>query len=1800
VQRLEDRCLLSVFLNGDPTWLEQGPSPIAQNANTSAVPDHSAVGAINSIAVEPTSFGYIVYVGSVNGGVWRTNDITTCMFGRNPTVDPRSIGWTPLTDDQQSLSIGALALDPCDRSGNTVWAGTGQFSSAGDGGPATGLLLTTNGGLTWTSLGQHDLSGQRVLSVVPTLLNGPTGGEVVLIASPEAGVLRSADGGQSFHRVSKVDGSPLVGSATDLIADPNNTSRFYAALPGQGVFRSDDGGVTWQAVNTGISNIAQSTNLQLAVYPGGPTTTLFAGVVIPDGSPGDVGKISGVFQSTDQTTWSQIATAPTFPNGNPVGMQQLTGMPMVADPTDSNVVYVGQPFRFDASTNSFTYLESTSGTNPHPDQRGLAFLNNQSGQPGDNILLQTDDGGIYGLSNPLNPSNSDVWVALNGSLRTTEFYRVGYDSVRGLILGGAQDNGTSIQIVTGNQQWTGIDGGDGGGVATDATGAHYYVTNSNLYRDGTLLMNGAVWIVLNPSNSQRFLTGAGPHVWESFDQGNSFFEVTPASMQGNLSSFAYGVNNPDAAYIVTDQGEVFVRSTAEGTFTAAQTPSSFSAGIDGVVVDPFDYHTAYVEVGHKQVWRTTDAGATLAGWTNLTFNLDPSNPNNPALIDGNVNLRTIELYDPAPSQAGQGVVLVGGFGGVFRLLESSNGPYWSLFGDQLLGRLPNVLVTDLHYVPSADILLAGTLGRGAWVVPNASQTIPIGESLHVVGDTDFPNENDVIRLVRDGNDPRLLDAFLNNNTTIPDVSVSLAQLTAIEVEGLGGNNQLTVDESNGIISLPFPAAFDCELGFDGGSGTNTLTVDASADPSAENVTVNLDQIVGPGSSTICYQNISTLNIDGGSASGNTYTVNGPGASINVALTTGDGDNDTVNVEATSAAGPVTVSLGRGRDNVSVGYSTNNLDMINGAVTVNGGGSSDTLTLDDQANTVHSNWFIAGGSVFRNHPDSNPGQIDTANVDFSSIGSLTANGGIGGSTFLASPAVENLDELPPLLIVNGGATSDSLLLDDRLNPNSSFWNITASSVDRSYPPPPRAPSQSRLAIFSSIGLLVLNSGSGGNTVNVQSTPGGTTTIFTSNGPDTINVGGTANALDAIQGPLTIDGQGTETLNYLDQGTASGQALSYTVTANQLSRTGTAPVTYSGVASVSVIAANAVGIGNSISVNGTAAGTALTISTGLENDNTTFVVPGIGGPVTLDTHVGDSTFLYDGPATDNSRVYSITSTSVTRTGGFSLTINYPAVPFFDEGFALFPGNPFDQAIDVQSTAPGTSWFLSAGPGHNTYNIGDPAQGLAGIQGQVSVNGNSQGTDTLNYLDQGATPGQILSYTVTANQLSRIGTATVSYGGIANVNIDAGNAASTGFNTFYIETTAAGTTYNVYSGSSGVTEYAVSTGSNLDGILGALNLHGQPGPGTNDFAIVSDFLNSVVHTYTLTTGELQRDGIPPILYDGLDFWEVFAGQGPDAVNVESVGAGVSTVVAAPSADTVTVGTPTGGGQHTLQNILDSLLVAPTSSQQPTVLIDDSGNPSTAARTVTFDNRDSYGYRIHNLAPGDLYVRQGTGAPITVRGDGGNETFAFQDLPPNMQMVLDGGGGTNTLDYSNYVGNVTVDLPLGVATGLTGGISNIQNVTGSQGNDLLVGDANANVLTGGTGRNVIIGGAGPDTLDASGASSDNILIGGTTDFDTNLAALDAIFAEWTRTDLGFRDRFSDLTSGTNGAGATPLNQVNGQLILLTPTTVHADSSPDTLIGSNQTDPGTGNRVHNWFFFDFDDTIVNFLSSSDHKTKVH
>ena len=95
---------------------------------------------------------------------------------------------------------------------------------------------------------------------------------------------------------------------------------------------------------------------------------------------------------------------------------------------------------------------------------------------------------------------------------------------------------------------------------------------------------------------------------------------------------------------------------------------------------------------------------------------------------------------------------------------------------------------------------------------------------------------------------------------------------------------------------------------------------------------------------------------------------------------------------------------------------------------------------------------------------------------------------------------------------------------------------------------------------------------------------------------------------------------------------------------------------------------------------------------------------------------------------------------------------------------------------------------------------------------------------------------------------------------------------------------------------------------------------------------------------------------------------------------------------------------------------------------------------------------------------------------GSDNDDSFVFASAA-SFGGTVDGGGGTNTLDFSAWTTGVTVNLATGGATSTTG-ISSIQNVIGSAGNDTLTGDAHNNVFTGGPGKDIIAGGTGTDTL--------------------------------------------------------------------------------------------------------------------------
>lgn len=183
-----------------------------------------------------------------------------------------------------------------------------------------------------------------------------------------------------------------------------------------------------------------------------------------------------------------------------------------------------------------------------------------------------------------------------------------------------------------------------------------------------------------------------------------------------------------------------------------------------------------------------------------------------------------------------------------------------------------------------------------------------------------------------------------------------------------------------------------------------------------------------------------------------------------------------------------------------------------------------------------------------------------------------------------------------------------------------------------------------------------------------------------------------------------------------------------------------------------------------------------------------------------------------------------------------------------------------------------------------------------------------------------------------------------------------------------------------------------------------------------------------------------------------------------------------------------------------------------------------------------------------------------------GGNAVDVFRMLPggaitgtangwPYLTEQLAGG---DWIDYSARQTSVTANLNSGLADGF-GKVTNIQNVLGSNGantlngnsiGNALIGGQGADTIVGGTGKSLIIGGSGVDSV--TGGSNEDIVIGSFTNYDTNLAALGSILAEWQSTNT-FQQRVNYLR---NGGG------INKNAILVADSTVFNDAVPDVITG--------------------------------------
>lgn len=169
-----------------------------------------------------------------------------------------------------------------------------------------------------------------------------------------------------------------------------------------------------------------------------------------------------------------------------------------------------------------------------------------------------------------------------------------------------------------------------------------------------------------------------------------------------------------------------------------------------------------------------------------------------------------------------------------------------------------------------------------------------------------------------------------------------------------------------------------------------------------------------------------------------------------------------------------------------------------------------------------------------------------------------------------------------------------------------------------------------------------------------------------------------------------------------------------------------------------------------------------------------------------------------------------------------------------------------------------------------------------------------------------------------------------------------------------------------------------------------------------------------------------------------------------------------------------------------------------------------------------------------GHANVLDGRAGDDTLSGGAGDDTL----IGGAGADSLDGGTGVDTADYSTSGAGVTINLTAGTGAGGDAQgdtLTNIENVTGSDFSDAMLGDGHANVLDGGAGNDTLFGAEGDDTI-RGGDGNDSVNGGAGADSLDGGAGRDT--ADYSNSDAAVN---VDLTTGTGTGGHAQGDTLSG-----------------------------------------------------------
>ncbi len=283
--------------------------------------------------------------------------------------------------------------------------------------------------------------------------------------------------------------------------------------------------------------------------------------------------------------------------------------------------------------------------------------------------------------------------------------------------------------------------------------------------------------------------------------------------------------------------------------------------------------------------------------------------------------------------------------------------------------------------------------------------------------------------------------------------------------------------------------------------------------------------------------------------------------------------------------------------------------------------------------------------------------------------------------------------------------------------------------------------------------------------------------------------------------------------------------------------------------------------------------------------------VGGQVIVNGDLAGANLTVDGSGAAVAADYTITGTTVTRT----IPAGFGGVTYSNLSTLLLTTGSGANVITVSSTSVPTT--VNTNAGSDSVLVGSGANTLDNILGALTVNGGGNAGDTLTLNDTADTTAN--TYSVFNSQISRIGIPTLSYSGVATVNLLGG----TNDDRVNVRSTASGVVYNLET-NDGADSIVVADGGLLNDIDGQLNVSTGSG---SDLLIMLDGNDSAADTYTISlVGSVTEitfgdgDAAVDVRYNvvggpgQLERFSLASGQGNDVFVVNSTTATVANTVA------------------------------------------------------------------------------------------------------------------------------------------------------------------------------------------------------------------------------------------------------------------------------------------------------------------